>query len=116
MQQHNVQNRGNCSGWRLQCEARAAWIMLRTRAAGKIQSASLASANAPTTKEMLECIARARLRAFTERNIRSGWKKTGIWLRSLNTALFKVLDPRPSTPLYSEADSGADILRTPYSL
>ena len=76
---------------------------------------SLASANTPTTREMLECITRARSRAFMERNIRSGWKKTGIWPRSLDTASSEASDPRPSTPPHGEAGPRTDLLRTPHS-
>ena len=74
---------------------------------------SLASANALTDRKMLECIVRARPRAFTARNIRSAWRKTGIWPPSLRNALSGVQDPRPATPPPTKAALDADLLRTP---
>ena len=79
----------------------------------ELRQPSLASANAPTDIEMLECIARARPRSLTERNIRSTWKKTGIWPRSLETAIVKLSETQPSTPTPDPEVPAVEVLRTP---
>ena len=62
---------------------------------------------------MLECIARASPRSFTEPNIRSAWKKTGILPRSLETVITKLSEAQPSTPTPDPEVSAAEVLRTP---
>ena len=74
---------------------------------------ALASANAPTDREMLECIIRARFPAFTERSVRSAWKMTGIWPPFKEHVLDEVINLRPLTPPHDEAAGESDFLRTP---
>ena len=72
-----------------------------------------ASTDAPISRKMLECIVRARTKGLTKRNIRSVWKKTGIWPPNLENALSEMEDPQPLTPSHYEAVFGRDLLRTP---
>ena len=78
----------------------------------ELRQFSLASANAPTDIEMLECITRARPRSFTERNIRSAWKKTRIWFHSLETAIMKLFETQLSTPTFNPKVPVVEVLRT----
>jgi hypothetical protein len=51
--------------------------------------------------------------SFTEKNILSAWKKTGIWPMAPSVVL-SVIDTRPSTPSES-SNSDAQSIETPYT-
>ena len=53
---------------------------------------------APLGKRMfIECYARAREAALTDRNVRSGWKATGLWPVNMDKPLMSRLLLKPAT-------------------